>query len=388
MIAIIKDLTIYGATFALTLLASYIAGQAKNKKNTPIFIIASLIAIAVPCILAGVRADTVGVDIKVYAKPVFSQVQVLSVTSLSETFEGVEVGYLFVAWLIAQFTNSLGVFLAVSQLLVVLPVYIVACRRNETTPIWITMLFYLCIFYCASFNLMRQCISGAILLLALQYYEEKRFVKAAILAFVAILFHNSTLIGIAIYLASYLINKSKKISSQLILMVLMSVVVAFLFVQWDTILNTAIQIGILPQKYVYYLTIFSGNHTTSQQFFFQLGLTNYIEMAFRVIFVIIPVACLRKGLTREKATYINAMFICVLVELLTMFVFHSSYGMRVTWNNEFILLMLLPSVASYHNISLRRTSGPALITFIVLLMYFVVGFVLFGWHGVKPFEFQ
>lgn len=392
MISMIKSIAIYGMFFVATLAFVMVAeNELKHKKRFPFYVV-SFFALLIPCVLAGLRADTVGTDVKVYADPIFRAAAQRSFSEIHDFYTYVEVGYRALALLVSRVTNELGVFLAISEFAIILPIYIVAYKRRSITPMWVTIALYLCLFYCASFNLMRQCISAALLLLALQYYEEKKYNKMLLCIVVGFTFHSSILIGIAVYAVSYFITKFKKLSTQWLAVVGMAIVAVAVFSSWSVVLSWAIDNGILPEKYNTYLTIFNGTYGMSQSYYFELTTSNYIEVGYRLLFAMIGILfatqAVRRGYARDIMMHITAVIICALVELMTMVVLHSSYGLRIVWNNEFSLLLMLPALLQKRNIALRRTNLRVIAVVLSVVSFFAIGFIVLGWHGVTPFEFR
>lgn len=391
MLGVFKDTAVYAITFTLTLFFCIIADKALQKKRRKEFFASSAIALLIPCLLAGVRAETVGTDIGVYAKPLFDSLCSSGFAGIGTQGVSLEYGYEFMAATVATLTQSFPVFLSVSQLAVILPIYMVACKRSRETPIWFTMAIYLLVFYCASFNLMRQCISGALALLAFQYFEEKSYIKSILCIAIGMLFHNSILIGVAIYACAYSIKLIRQNSIQRLMIVLIVLVVVVVYSQWYNILSMLIEIGILPEKYSTYLSIFTGDYFAYQSYYFELTYSNYIECAYRIWFALLGFVftyrTLRRRSQQNAGVYMTTMIICALINLLTMVVLHSSYGIRIVWNNEFILLLLLPSLFQCNSRSIKKATPRMFVIEMSILSYFLLGYVLLGWHGVRPFEF-
>ena len=59
---------IYIIIFAVSSLFLWLSEKSKSRYTRKIF---AFIAILLPCILAGMRADTIGTDVKVYVEPIY-----------------------------------------------------------------------------------------------------------------------------------------------------------------------------------------------------------------------------------------------------------------------------------------------------------------------------
>ena len=171
----------------------------------------------------------------------------------------------------------------------------------------------------------------------------------------------------------------------------MSLSIVVLFSLWQQILSWAIDIGLLPEKYNTYLRIFSGSYSASQSYYFELTVSNYIEVAYRLLFALLGILYVRKAIRREIAKdvmmHVTVVIICALVESITMLILHSSYGLRIVWNNEFSLLMMLPALLNKKSFSLKKTSIRTIVVVLSVVSFFGLGYIILGWHGLSPFRF-
>lgn len=388
---ILFEILVYGILFILVIGISYIAGILKKKKRKIQAVTLSIVAIFIVCLFAGLREDTVGTDVRVYAKPVFEGVSQCSLKDIGIFRSDVDYGFKLLAYFVARTTESLGVFLFFVQLFTFVPVYVVAYKRNGKIPIWLTVFVYLCVFYCATFNVMRQSICAAMLLLAYIYFEEKKYVKTVIYAVIASFFHGTAIVGIAIFALGHCTMLVKNVKWQRTLIAIIILATTVVFTQWENILSWLIGSGIVPERYRIYAQIFAGNYSSRQAYMVQVNVGNYVEVAYRCLFAFLGfIWGYRKNMIRSSknmAVYINIASMCALFCLLAMIILNSSYGLRAVWNNEFIYLLLLPQLMSSPKISLRQTNIRFLIIAAVIVSYFLIGYIGFGWHGVSPLQF-
>lgn len=169
-----------------------------------------LIAILLPCILAGMRADTIGTDVRVYVEPLYNAAK--QSTSFSSYMNqrwfyiwrykyvyDFEIGFVLLVYLIEKIGGSIGLVLFFIHILILSPVYLGLKRINKRYPIWLGMLVFYMLFYNTSLNMMRQWIAMSILFYGLCYLLEHEKKKYFIVVIVACLFHTSALVGFAIY---------------------------------------------------------------------------------------------------------------------------------------------------------------------------------------------
>lgn len=174
----------------------------------------SATALFIPCLIAGLRASSVGTDVMGYAQPLFSLAKAntgfsdyyLSVWWRGWRYYGpadLEFGYSALAWLCARLFGSFQSFLFITQALTVVPIYVAVAKYRERFAIAPVMATYYLMFFNMSLNLMRQFIAlGFIFLAIVGFYRSGRGLKgqAACLAslFIAVFFHSSAIMGFLI----------------------------------------------------------------------------------------------------------------------------------------------------------------------------------------------
>lgn len=199
-------MAVYLIGFALSvLLIAY-----GEKKRLPVFLGISFFALLIPCLIAGLRAQNVGTDVMVYVKPLTNTA--ISAKNLQEYFDGYwfaswrnlyaqdyEIGFSLLVYVVAKLTHSLGAVLFAIQAIMIVPIYIALARDRKNIPVWLGMLMYYLLFYNTTLNAMRQWAAMAILLLAFRMLLERKWIWTAALCVVAVLFHNTAVLAIPIF---------------------------------------------------------------------------------------------------------------------------------------------------------------------------------------------
>lgn len=208
---------IYIVCFLVSCIFFWLSEKCKSRFAKNVF---AVIAILFPCILAGLRADTVGTDVKVYVEPMYNAAKE------SHTFSAYmnqrwfviwrymyvkdfEIGFSLVVFFIQKLGGSFAMVLFVIQLLIIGPIYLGLKKLNNPYPICFGMFVFYCLFYNTSLNMMRQWIAMAILFMAFPYLVSEEKKKYCILVLMACLFHNSAIMGLAI-LAVYMYSTKRK----------------------------------------------------------------------------------------------------------------------------------------------------------------------------------
>lgn len=179
------------------------------------------IAILIPCVLAGLRADTIGTDVKVYVEPIYNAAKKSNSFSsyMGQSWfyiwrykyvHDFEIGFTILVFIIEKITGSLNMVLFFIHVLIVTPIYIGLRRiHKKTYPVCFGMLVFYLMFYNTSLNMMRQWMGMAILFMAFSYliFGDKR--KYCVLTLVACLFHTSAIMGFVIMLV-YMYSSKKR----------------------------------------------------------------------------------------------------------------------------------------------------------------------------------
>lgn len=181
-----------------------------EKKRLPVFLGVSFVALLIPCLIAGLRAQNIGTDVMVYVKPLTNTA--ISAKNLQEFFDGYwfaswrnlyaqdyEIGFSLLVYVVAKLTRNLGAVLFVIQAIMIVPIFIALAWDRKNIPVWLGMLMYYLLFYNTTLNAMRQWAAMAILLLAFRTLLEKKWVPTVVLCVVAVLFHNTAVLIIPIF---------------------------------------------------------------------------------------------------------------------------------------------------------------------------------------------
>ena len=89
------------------------------------FIAGSLLAVLPPILIAGLRDSTVGSDTDLYVIPIFNGIASngQNLIEFLDSYPGMEWGYLFVNYVIAQITDEPFVLLLCIHILIIIPIF-------------------------------------------------------------------------------------------------------------------------------------------------------------------------------------------------------------------------------------------------------------------------
>lgn len=223
------------------------------------------IALLLPCLIAGLRADSVGTDVAVYLKPLFQKAQladsfqqfcsarIYKIDSMTYASVGeYEIGFLVLCYLHAKVFNSMPLLLFTIQALTVIPIYKGLRAFSKNQPVWLGMCVYYLMFYNMTLNMMRQWIAMAFLLYAFQFMESRQYRRYFLTVGVAVLFHYSAVLGIAIFFVYQLVAKENPYNKRLkvILLILIGI---------GSILGLDLLVNLISLLGMRYRSYFSGS---------------------------------------------------------------------------------------------------------------------------------
>ena len=212
-----ESTALYLSVFLLTCFFTNLAeNKFKYNKNLIAFLF-SAVAILIPSLLAGVRADTVGKDVLEYAVRTFELAEKSDNFAYMKEYTTEPLGYSFMAYITSRYFHDTGYFLFVSQFMVILPVYIAAYKFRKDYPMWLPICTYMFLFYNSSFNIMKQSISCAWVMLCYCFIKEHRWIKATLVFLLSTTFHNSAFIGLLFVLMAMFINRKEKHMSVMVM---------------------------------------------------------------------------------------------------------------------------------------------------------------------------
>lgn len=197
------------AVYLVGFLVSFSIAKTIEKWSTKSvgFWVWSFVLLLIPCLIAGLRADTVGTDVLVYALPLYDLAE--SSTSLSNYYSAhwwsvwrymgpadYEVGFSLLIWLSSVIGSNFSSALFAIQAFTICPIYIalVKVRKSSSISISLGLLVYLLLYFNVSLNLMRQWIAMAFLLLAITYLQDRKQLHYLIWSIIAFLFHDSAIL--------------------------------------------------------------------------------------------------------------------------------------------------------------------------------------------------
>lgn len=351
-----------------------------------------LIAILIPAIVAGMRADTIGTDVRTYIGPL--QYFAASSNNFAEyiNYNGLlfngeyllrfEKGYLSLIYLCSRIDKSLFLTFFVSELIILSTLIIGLYEFNKKYPLSIGLGFFifLTFFYNLSFNLSRQCIAIFILFLGFNFLIRKEWIKYIITIFIAVLFHNSAVIGVFFLFIYYFLDDKAKDNNNLFtsseLKVLMITIIGLVILFMPSLIKHIFSSTLL-NTYLNYIP--DSIHLSVRQLI--------IKLPFLII-ILIEWENMKKNRLRYFYLAIALMDI-----LLSQFSGQSSsatvseYGARISWYTSAFYIYSIPNALKTDlnkNRKIILTIG--LVVFLSIYWYYFT--VVLNYNDTFPYVFS
>lgn len=203
------------------------------------FVLCSIVALLIPCLIAGLRDSSIGTDVEVYATTLLDAAD--QSDSFLELWNGtyyhgshyyrdvsiLGLGFVALTWLISKTADTLFALLFCTQLLTIVPIFLGLLRFRDKVPTWLGMAVYYLLYFNQSLNIMRQWIAMGILFFGLYYLSRREFLKYSATILVASVFHTSAFLGFFV-LGVYVFATAEGIFSRRIRMMIMIILAALL----------------------------------------------------------------------------------------------------------------------------------------------------------------
>lgn len=332
--------------YIITLFFLIILSFSKNKK----FLFFSF---PILFILAGLRSVDVGTDTYNY----FTYFNLLGGEDLLRT------EFLWIS--LNQFVSYIGgtfqLLVMCASFLSLFPVFYVIYKSSEN-PNFSVLVFYMLWYYFYSYNIMRQAIACAFILLAAYFLFKHSYYKTAISLGIAFLFHTVSIIAIPLFVILYF-KPSFRSKLFYVSCMLFSLVVGF----------------ILGPRLLDFVTTFSDTFSTYNHYVQDLSISTADIVVFILLYDVLFLLVLY--LQKQKSQWFQMYFFSILImNMVVLF----PYGERISPLLGTAQLLVFPHFIDNNRIQQSRT----LVT-IGLFLYCLLGFILkfrANVSGILPYE--
>lgn len=341
---------VYWIFFILSFL--FIAwGNKLEKKGSKKYVFLEIIGLVLLAFLASIRGISIGTDLAHYVKPVFNATARYGLSG-NYYFKVIEVGYVFFNYIISLFCNNFNVFLFILQFFILAFSYYGLKKINPNHSLLIYMLFII-LYYNKSLNVVRQSMALSLILFSFQFLFKKQSKKFLFIVFLAFLFHRSAIVAIFMYPLFSLITSSKENVKYTFVALLIILFIVFAF--FDSIFAFLINTGVLPTRYMSYLTSYYNNQVDFE----------IVDLVLDVCIAILYMLFSKLFQTKEK--YSKFYFFLLIIDIVFLII-----GGKYSSVNRIGLYFRLPAILyflSNFSVFIKENNTKSLFSsFLVLLI--------------------
>lgn len=372
---------IYLVTFVATTLLLYLSSKCKG-------VLEALLAAAgllLPCLLAGFRDETIGVDVLSYAKWMAASAQSMDLPDYMQ-FEAeiANPGWNLFTWVVVNVTGGLPGYLFCIEALCILPIYY-GMRRMCRGWEWVGVLAWLLLWYAFSLNGMRQSVAMGILLYSTSFVLERKPLRFLAGVFVAFLFHQTAVVGVFIYVFAFVYRYSGGISkllgkwrSAVVFMMVLCVVVACIVFGERIVLG----LSFLKESYSYQVNRLGENDFSYSGFYLTI-VTAFLWVSSRRAFVINH----KTGEDWWAQTVTSFDVVCG-VALVGSLLWQLNLVSATLGRIGYYGTVLLPLAIAMLGSNERKQNGRLACFLGLLVFYFTAVTLILGQSGVMPYTSQ
>lgn len=259
---------IYIVTFILTASFLYVSGKCKGIWRNALVVIALIL----PCALAGLRDETIGVDVLSYAKWLCRDAQSMGLIAYLKYEASIAgIGWNLFSWFSVRMLGGMAGYLFAIEALCIVPVYL-CLRKMAPGREWFGMFIWLLLMYPFSLNGMRQTAAMGFVFYSVVYLVDRRLIQFILMILIATSLHQTAIVALLFYPLAYFYiwsDGANRVFGQWKALVIWGLVFAA-FIIAPQIVRLAV---VLKPSYVYQLEHLGSSDISLGGLYLLLGMT-------------------------------------------------------------------------------------------------------------------
>lgn len=342
------------------------------------------LAVLIPSLLAGFRANSVGIDVRAYIIPNMQTAGSIQIRSLSDCFAALDMApeylYMFLVYICSRITADEGLLLFMVQFLTIAPIALAAIKMRKELSIPLAMATYLFCFYNNTLNIMRQSVACAFILLGAVFLFKKDMKinsKTVVCFIIAALFHKSALMGIILVYVLCKVSTLKlkrwayiMIYGAIILIPVISTPLFELLNSWEW----------MSERFVSYANIFlyrTGRQDWFVENVFSIG---FIGMSLCLLGrIAVPCFYLKhySYFDDARVTTVRSAALCgTMINLIIFYSMQTIYGNRISIFFDLFLVLLVPYAAQG-----KRKEEKSIVLWAMVITFWILYVIVLKWSG-------
>ena len=356
-----------------------------KKKNKILFVGISIIAILIPCVLAGARDYTIGSDVLIYGNHIFYNSLALSFTEYMKT--NAEFLYLILVYVCSHICPELFFQYFIIEAIIFIPIYITLQRDECYRYAWLGVAVYFLVLYPYSLNLLRQSIAVSIVLYSLRFVLNHKIKWFILSIVIAVLFHKTAVIALLIYPMFLLIQGN---DHKLMLNNRISKIQKFASRHGTTVswLMIIISFFVLTQLDRIITAFYMFDSDSYSYFYDRLGGQTLLLNVLIQIFLLIPVFLMYFINNKYYSYKDNNIKVLFTLSAMGLVLYQARMISNEMYRISLYFFIFLP-IFTEQTVNLKSKQSSrwfnAFIILIFAVMYFVYFFVICKWNRVYPY---
>ena len=376
----LQGICTYGISFLISILGARLIEKRNHlTRNKVVYAILILLVVLPPSLLAGIRAETVGVDTMGYMvqyKEAFSHKDFKTIYALFGG--GTELVIALLVYLLSLLNVSITGYLFIIQLLTVIPVLNLAIKMRQKVPVSWIVACYLFLFYNNSLNLARQSLSAAWLtLMAANLICNGNKLKGKTLSIIlpgiiGTLMHKAGIIGLILITFCCFRERSKVREIELYILLVFAIVFS------GRIIGILTEWGVINRGLTVYSDLFITHTRHTNYLINPFGKYGIPDVLIRLLLFVLPVLFMNSYAKREKLyrTLKSIVLMGFGIFTVVLFALSTNYGQRISMYLDWMLIIFIPYGIYNSNIFPRK-----LYLYAILVTYWLVWIFAFGWSA-------
>lgn len=344
------------------------------KTDSTIARIRVILSILLLTLLAAFRDKTIGVDVQGYFYHRFYSAQLIGsfhelISFVFNDFQGIEPGFLIIIYISSNVIGSFSVALFLTSFIINFGFIWGLYRVKEHLAFNIAVATFCFLFYQSTYNGMRQWMAMAIIVFGIKYIYEQRLFKFCITVAIAMLFHRTAIIALALYMIMTILQKKK--NTVLYQIVIIAGALMFI-IGYTSIINIAIYYFPVLNKYAHYAE--GGN----------LGI--YLNGILIRLPPIALGAILYKRLKERDHFHVYWFLILIIDVILSQLYSVAIFATRISTYFTIARTFELSLACSLEKVKERRIIKTLVISYVLLFWY--LNYIYEGHSGTYPYTSQ
>lgn len=355
-------------------LSGFLFQLAKHEKKESTKSFTCFVAVMIPVLLSAMRGIDVGRDTRTYAYPVFQVAKNTGRFSELIGYDGIEPAFLFVEYIGAKYLNSFSFVLGTMQLITNYCFYKAIRKKCGEENIAVGMMIFYFFIYGGTLNAIRQSAAIGLVLLAMVYFSEKKYIKAMVLFAVAIAFHTTAGIALVVLMIYAMADNDRIYKAINIIIVAFSFVLNF---SWRKIFSDIFNhVPIWDSNYADYLV------------YGKAGERNEISIICGVIALAIIYLATKKNDSKWNKLLISMSLIYVVYQPITEKI---NVASRVLLYPQAFMITIYPDVKNLIRLKIGRNDAKWVLDALMTLFFFCIWFysvVMNNANSILPYSFR